>query len=211
MLDTLRQAGWRVIGTERTPEMLAYARQELGLPVFVGGMEALSPEPLFDLIIIFQVLEHLADPATTLKQCAQLLKPEGRLVIGVPNFGSWQARFAGPLWFHLDVPRHLFHFSPESLAAALSEAGLGVGEVRFVSFEHDPYGWAQSILNRMGLRHNGLTRMLMRMDSPSVSGFLQFVVGGFLVVLGLPLAFISWVGRRGALMQVKAVRQSKPA
>ena len=146
MLDTLRRAGWRVVGIERTPEMARFARHDLELPVFAGGVEAIAARPHFDLIILFQVLEHIRDPLSVLRQCATLLKPSGVLIVGVPNLESWQARYTGPHWFHLDVPRHLFHFSPRSLGKVLQMADLTVSRISFVSFEHDPYGWIESIL-----------------------------------------------------------------
>jgi SAM-dependent methyltransferase len=206
MLATLREAGWRVAGTERTPQAAAFARQRLGLPVFVGDLDALSPEPTFELIILFQVLEHLPDPTVTLRQCARLLNPKGRLVVGLPNLASWQARFGGPVWFHLDVPRHLVHFSPESLDRALRQAGLQIARIGFVSLEHDPYGWIQSILNRLGIRHNHLTRLLMRLDDPGVGGIIQVAAAGLLLIPCLALSVVSWIVGKGALMEIQAIR-----
>jgi hypothetical protein len=48
------------------------------------------------------------------------------LIVNVPNFASWQSRFAGRVWFHLDPPRHLVHFMPETLAAILGGAGVAI-------------------------------------------------------------------------------------
>src|SRR5262245_38693340 len=73
MLDVLRQQGWQVLGTERTEESASYARSVLGLQVITGGLEALPKGLRFDLIILFQVLEHIADPLALLEQCARLL------------------------------------------------------------------------------------------------------------------------------------------
>jgi len=124
MLNSLRMYGWQVFGNERILGAAHFARHQLNVPIFVGGLDALSPTPIADLIILFQVLEHLEDPLKTLKQLNPLLKPAGKLIIGVPNFGGWQAKFGGAKWLHLDVPRHLFHFSPQSFHNALMKSGL---------------------------------------------------------------------------------------
>jgi SAM-dependent methyltransferase len=62
MLNALRSKGWDVCGTERTDEMARFAREHFGLTVFVESSSHISHEQKFDLVILFQVLEHLADP-----------------------------------------------------------------------------------------------------------------------------------------------------
>ena len=88
MLDSLRKHGWKVIGSERTVAMARFAHDELGLNVFVGELDAIRPVPTFDLVILFQVLEHLDNPVQVLRQISQRLTPQGRLIIGVPNSTS---------------------------------------------------------------------------------------------------------------------------
>jgi SAM-dependent methyltransferase len=202
MLYSLKQMGWRVVGIERSPEVAAFERQRLGLPIFAGGLESLVPKPCFDLIILFQVLEHMPDPLTTLKQCANLLNPSGKIIIGVPNLDSWQAKYAGPDWFHLDVPRHLFHFSPTSLQNALRLANLTVADFDYISIEHDPYGWIESILNKKRITTNIITRKLMRLDGVVSGGVEVYPLAGLLLVPSLLLSLVSWMRKAGALMQV---------
>ena len=210
MLDALRRDGWRVLGSERNDEMLVIAREKLQIPVFAGDPETLPAEPTFDLIILFQVLEHLPDPAKTLSTLATLLKPGGRLVIGVPNYASWQARFGGTKWFHLDVPRHLFHYTPDSLSRALERAGLTVSDTNDVSPEHDPFGWVQTVLNRLDSRQNRLTRLLMQIDSPDPVNLLHLGLGCLIGVICLPLSLLSWVAGKGAIMQMTAQKPAQP-
>jgi SAM-dependent methyltransferase len=176
--------------------------------VFVGSLDALGSSARFDLIILFQVLEHLAEPLVTLRQSADLLAPGGVMVVAVPNFSSWQARVLGRSWFHLDVPRHLHHFSPPVLAAAFETVGLKVVRTRFVSPEHDPYGWVQSALNRMGVRQNQLTRLLMGMDGEKIgiASVPMLVLSGLLVVPSLMLSLVSWTAGSGAIMEMWAVK-----
>src|SRR5439155_6222187 len=140
-LGALRDRGWRVLGNERTIDDARSALAVNRVPIFVGGLDALRARTRFDLVILFQALEHLAEPMATLRRTPALLQPGGVMVVAVPNCDSWQARIFGRAWFHLDVPRHQHHFSPRTLRFALETVGLRVVRTRFVSFEHDPYGW----------------------------------------------------------------------
>jgi len=201
MLNALRSFGWEVCGTERTEEMAAFAREHFGLTVFVENTQPIPREKRFDLVIMFQVLEHLADPLPQLSRAASLLASGGRLVIGVPNFQSWQAEYGRDGWFHLDVPRHLFHWSPDSLREAAQRSGLKVDSISFVSLEHDPYGWVQSILNRQFGNCNRLTRLLMRAEPWRPKDLVTLALAALLTPVALGLSLASWACGRGAIMQ----------
>jgi SAM-dependent methyltransferase len=202
MLDTLRRWGWQVIGSERTEAAAQIARGQFGLTVLAGGIETLDPDPTFDLILLNQVLEHLEDPSAAVAMLAARLKPGGRLIINVPNFASWQARFGGTGWFHLDPPRHLHHFSLPALTALAGMHGLEIERASYVSPEHDPYGWVQSVLNRFDRRANRLTRLLMRLDPPDAANLLHVALGGLIGIVAPPLSIASWLAGRGALIEI---------
>jgi predicted SAM-dependent methyltransferase len=77
-------------------------------------------------------LEHVHDPLSILREAYQLLVPQGRLVIAVPNIESWPYRWFGRSWFGLDLPRHLTHFCPGTLRAMLECAGFRVESLRML-------------------------------------------------------------------------------
>lgn len=209
MLDSLRRLGWKVFGSERTVQAAHFARRALDMPVFVGGPPAIKPAPLFDLIFLFQVLEHLDNPVDTIRQIGQCLKPNGRLIIGVPNFSGWQRRFGGSKWFHLDIPRHLSHFSAQSLGTLVKTAGLEIERVSFISLEHDPFGWVQSLLNKMDKEPNRLTRLLMGMDPMDLKNLAQVILAVPLGLIGLILAVLSWLCKSGAMIEVIVRKPAK--
>lgn len=206
MLNALRSFGWTVAGTERTEEMARFARDQFGLTVYVESQQPIPAEARFDLVVLFQVLEHLHNPVEELSRAASLLASGGSVIVAVPNFGSWQSRFAKSGWFHLDVPRHLVHLSPESLAQAASKAGLKISTIEFVSFEHDPYGWVQSILNRVFGNGNRLTKLLMRSVPWKVTDGVTLVLATLLTPLAVVLSLFSWSARRGAIMEATLTR-----
>ena len=163
---------------------------------------------------MFHVLEHLSDPLTALTAVARRVKPGGTLILGIPNIASWQARSAGPFWMHLEVPRHLCHFSPDAIERALGASGFRMTRLDFRSFEHDPFGWVQSTLDRLGFEQSLLVKLLARMQdrrSDVLSTLVASVLAIPLGALGLVLALASWRAGAGAVMEVWATREDRPA
>jgi len=206
MLHALRSRGWEVCGTERTEAMAATARDRYGIRMYVDPEGPQAGHDRFDLIILFQVLEHLSDPVAALKRAAALLGDGGRIVVGVPNRASWQAAFGRGAWFHLDVPRHLVHFTPAALAATAAQAGLRVEAVGFVSPEHDPYGWVQTILNRWAGNANRLSLLLMGAEAWRMRDLVTLAAVMAIGPVAVALALVSWPCRRGAVMEAILVR-----
>jgi SAM-dependent methyltransferase len=206
MLVALRRRGWRVLGIERNEAVAETARRALGIEIVATPIESLPADAQFDLIIMFHVLEHIGDPLTLLRECAKRLAPGGRLITNVPNFSSWQSRFAGSKWLHLDVPRHLVHFTPQTLAATLDRAGLRLTEISYASLEHDPYGWVESTVNQLTGRANTLTRFLMGLDPFGPAVLLSCALSILLAPPALLLSMVSWVAGSGALMEAIAVK-----
>lgn len=207
MLATFRKYGWQVLGIERNENIARKTQQALGIEVLTTPIETLPGDARFDLIILFHVLEHIAEPEAILRECMTRLNAGGRLIINVPNFGSWQSLFAGSQWLHLDPPRHLIHFTPKTLTAILDRCGLQPVGISFVSPEHDPYGWIESIINRLTGNDNTLTRFLMGIDRFGVKVVLSFLLGFLLFLPAIALSAISWFARKGALMEVTAAKK----
>ena len=209
MLSAMRDSGWRVIGSEISISTARSAAEENQVAVFVGELDALHSSAQFDFVILFQVLEHVSEPFTVLRRCADLLSVDGAIVVAVPNFSSWQARLFGKSWLHLDVPRHQHHFSPKSLQYAMEKAGLKVLRTRFASLEHDPYGWVQSTLNNIGFKQNLLMKFLMGFREQGTSITTVAVMIGLSVVLVIPsllLSIVSWAAGDGAIVEVWCVK-----
>jgi len=209
MLGALRARGWRAIGSERELGAAQIAHAASGAPMFVGDLGAVRPTAGLDLVVMFHVLEHLARPEAALRSAAERLRPGGTIVLGLPNIASWQSRCAGRRWMHLDVPRHLCHFTPDAIERALATAGFRLDRITFTSFEHDPLGWVQAALEKLGFEDGIVLKVLfgVRGRRTSAIGTLAAIVlaiplGG----IGLVLAIASWQVGSGALMEVWATR-----
>ncbi len=209
MLAALRKRGWNVVGLERTDESARHAREVLGLDVHVGDVDVLGAEGQFDLIIMNQVLEHLADPMRRLQASARLLRPGGWLIVGVPNLDSWQFRYSQEHWVQLDIPRHLGHFTPAALDGALQRAGLQFDHIRFPNLEYDPFGWTQAVLNQLGFEQNLALSWLTGQKRGKLLTPVGFLAGVLTVLLAGPsfvLSVVSWIAKAGAIMEVRASR-----
>jgi 2-polyprenyl-3-methyl-5-hydroxy-6-metoxy-1,4-benzoquinol methylase len=161
VLGALAEFGFEVHGQEISAEAVRGADPRAEIRIAASLAEAEYDEKSFDQIIIWHVLEHLSDPARTLREAHRLLRPGGRLIVAVPNLSSLQARWAGADWFHLDLPRHLYHFPLEALRRLMVESGFQIGPTHHFSLRQNPFGWIQSGLNRFASSpRNGLYAML---------------------------------------------------
>ena len=123
-LHTMQQAGWTITGLEPDETARKKAAE-------LYSIQPQSPDHLFQLpdrsfhaITMWHVLEHVHDLHGYLKQIATLLHPEGKLFIAVPNYTSHDAAVYNENWAAYDVPRHLYHFSPESMESLLTTYNL---------------------------------------------------------------------------------------
>ena len=124
LLEMRNLPGWDLTGVEINSSAAEIAMEQ-GLNVKIGTLEeAKFPDSAFDVVTLWDVLEHLHDPTATLEEISRILNPDGIVVLRVPNLDSWDARFFGRCWNGLDPPRHLFVFRPQILKELLKRAGF---------------------------------------------------------------------------------------
>ncbi len=130
-LRAMAQAGWEVWGLEPSPRAAEVAGKISGAPVLVARLEEADlPTGFFDVITLWDVVEHLHDPRAGLEQVGRALRPGGLLVVSTPDFDSPDRRLFGKYWFGYDLPRHLYIFTEETVSALLTGTGFQVVEVR---------------------------------------------------------------------------------
>lgn len=161
MLSYMRALGYEAHGLELSDTAARHARDVLKLDVVTGDFLTSPHEKnRYNAVIFCHTLEHFSNPVAAVARAYELLKPGGMLWIAVPNYGSWQSRFFGRWWFHVDAPRHYFHFTTKSLEAILQRHRFRVVQLDHFSFEQNPYGLLQSIFNAAGFRFNLLYSLL---------------------------------------------------
>lgn len=124
-LESLKGRGWNLHGIEMSAESARIAEARSGAQLFVGDiLDAPFCRESFDVITCFDVLEHLYEPRRVMAKVAEWLKPGGIFYVLVPNVDGAEARVFGSYWHGLELPRHLFHYSPASLTFLARSAGL---------------------------------------------------------------------------------------
>ena len=129
-LRAAKKRGWFVMGIE--PNLSARTLANLKAPNTVFDAETLQtlPEKSFDVITLWHVLEHLPNLEEDVKTFQKLLKPNGRIVVAVPNFQSFDADYFKAYWAAYDVPRHLWHFSQSAISKAFSKVQMETESTR---------------------------------------------------------------------------------
>lgn len=188
-LAHMADTGVDVAGFEPSAAGAARARAKVGVGVVYDDLAKVTGA--FDVVTAWQVLEHVAEPRPFLARLRSLLAPGGALVVSVPNFASLEAQLGGDAWFHLDVPRHLHHFSIPSLRGLVSGSGFEVVDVDTFSVEYGPFGLLQTAMNLLPMERNALYQLAKHgrpLSSFSMATALSLVVGaaagGAAAVLG---------------------------
>ncbi len=196
--------GWSVYGTEMNTQL----GRDAGLDVR-ESVDAMENEGPFAVVTIWHVLEHLKDPKGTLEKVAKLLQPGGSLLIAVPDADGIQARLFGNKWFHLDVPRHLFHFGDKSLSRLLEASGFDVLKRRHQEFEFDVLGWSQSALNKVMPEPNAFFYRLTGRAPELTRGELaaNYTLGTALSALAIPATAASTLVGKGGTLVLTARRK----
>lgn len=215
LLSYLGELGYEPHGIEVSDMAAWHARHRLGLDVLTGDFLAIPhQQERFQAVVFWHSLEHLARPVEALARARELLKPGGLIAVAVPNNESLQARLFGRHWFHLDVPRHYYHFGASSLEALLTRQRLRVVRCDHFCFEQNPYGWLQSFYNALGFDFNFLYSLLKDRSARTIEArrhplqaLAALVLLPPLLVLSLALTLLEAALRRGGTIEVYALKE----
>ena len=129
-LKVAAEAGWKVTGVEPCGWLADYGVRHLGVNILpVTLQQAQFANSYFDVVTMWDVLEHVPDPKSDLREVWRVLKPGGLLVVNSPDVGTWMARLAGRRWwFFLSV--HLYYFTADTLERVLHETGFSGFQTR---------------------------------------------------------------------------------
>jgi 2-polyprenyl-3-methyl-5-hydroxy-6-metoxy-1,4-benzoquinol methylase len=142
-MQVLSAAGFEAHGVEISAVIARHAQERLGLhSVHVGTLDGCPHPPnSFDLITMWDVVEHVVDPVALLAKARELLRPDGVLVLETQNIDSAFARLLGRRWHHYKHGEHIYHFNPQTVRTLLRSAGFHVEKLtprfggKYVSFD----------------------------------------------------------------------------
>lgn len=138
-LQRMERLGWETYGIEMNETSAKHARSILDTgEIFLGTIESVPlKQNEFDVVHGSMVLEHIADPLAALRKMHFVLKKNGQLILSVPNFAGFEYRIFGRYCYALQVPQHLNHFVPESIASALQSQGFELRNMVFERVDRD--------------------------------------------------------------------------
>lgn len=208
LLGLMKRRGFQVIGVDFSQEAAAVAETENGVQVVVGSLEdAAFPAHSFDIVTLFHVMEHVTNPRNVLREVARILRPEGSIVLQVPNIDSWQFRLFGSQWYGLDIPRHVIDYSKEAMLRLLSDAGFTIHRIRHFNLRDNAPAFVSSLFPSLdpvsrAVRH----RKSNIRESPALA-WARHLTYLLLVLCAYPLAILESAFGHGATVMIEARRK----
>ena len=200
-LRMLRELGYAAVGLDSSLGAAGVAWKNNGAPAVCAS---LVPSPFMPntcaAITMFHVLEHLYDPQSYLEEARTLLRPNGRLIVQVPNAACWQFVLLRDGWSGLDVPRHLLDFRVRDLEALLGQAGFEILERKHFSLRDNPAGFATSLAPRL----DPMARRIRGVRESQSTTLFKSILYFCLVVASLPFAVLEAACHAGSTIMVEA-------
>jgi SAM-dependent methyltransferase len=200
-LGMMRQRGRRVVGLDFSREAAGIAWRLQQVPALAGDLRC---APLragsFAGLTMFHVMEHLYDPRAYLAAARELLAPDGRLVVQVPNAASWQARLLGRAWNGADIPRHLTDFRGRDLEKMIESAGFEVLRRKYFSLRDNPAGLASSLAPSL----DPMARRVRRVPESTGVRLAKDLTYFALVVASLPFVLVEAACGAGSTVMIEA-------
>lgn len=129
-LFAMKEKSWKIVGIEPSDAARDIAQNRLGIPLLRPEDSAQLPDHSFDLITLWHVLEHVDDLKHQITEFQRLLKPNGRLLLALPNYKSYDAQHYKQYWAAWDVPRHLNHFCPDSIHSIFDSTSIELVDIQ---------------------------------------------------------------------------------
>ncbi len=206
-LQEAQAQGWIVHGVEQSNEGAQRTQERLHIPV-IPETELQTAEE-YDVITLWHVLEHVHQPHLLLQELKKHLTTQGILFLSVPNINSWQYKLYGSNAFHLDIPRHIIHYSPQTIKLLLHKNGYRILTIRHFSPEYGPFGFIQGTLNSITKDFNYFYNRLKRGygNAHTSTKLITYILLPFLIILSIPFVLGESIAKQGASIQITATKR----
>ena len=198
-LHMMRRLGsWELYGLDISPAATKYARERCGVNTFTGELaDAGYPDTHFDVVTMWDVMEHVYDPTSTMIEVRRILKPAGLFLVRVPNVATWDARLFGGYWGGYDAPRHLYVFSPETFRGLLQKAGFQVKRMRSLVLSYHPFALSMGFWLDEKLRDGTIKSALLTLNNSRLPRVLTLPVFSVLRFFNTTFAMTVFATKEG--------------
>jgi len=191
----------RVAGLDFSLDAAGAAWRRLGVPAVCASLSSAPfPPSSCSAITMFHVLEHLYDPASYLAAAHSLLRPDGRLIVQVPNAACWQFLLFGDRWNGIDVPRHLIDFRERDLESLLTSRGFEILRVKHFSLRDNPAGMATSLAPAL----DPMARRIRGVPEGPLQKLCKDLIYAALVAASTPFTMLEAACRAGSTIMFEA-------
>ena len=189
LLFAFKLRGWKTFGVDTSEEACRRAMNILGGNVNNCSLNGCSfPDRYFDVVFLNHVIEHMPHPHEELIEIGRILKDDGVFLVSTPNIDSYQFEVTKDKWLHLDIPRHLIFYSPNTISILLRSVGFEVVKTSFPLFDF-PFDFYFSL----------------KLKRASKSGLVDLIISPILRVISIAVKLLpAWRGS----MAVVAVKKS---
>jgi 2-polyprenyl-3-methyl-5-hydroxy-6-metoxy-1,4-benzoquinol methylase len=187
----MARKGWDVAGIEFSHD--AAAARAAGLAVHEGALESIREldADSLDLVVGWMVLEHLHQPVAALQSLRAWSKPDGWLVMSLPNAGAWEFKLFGNAWYPMHLPNHLFHYTADSVRKILDAGGWSLHSVHYQRTLKDlprTVGFALDDAQRLPRT----SKWLVQLSNSHRWKFAGYPLGAFLAAVGQSSRMTIW-------------------
>ncbi len=181
-----------------------FANSKNPLVKSVGVERMREPKNSFNIVMFWESFEHLKNPLVALRRASSTLLSNGYLIIECPNYSSWERFLFGSHWFHLDPPRHLYHYTPRGLSTLLEDLDFKIiKREQIYAPEYIPVGLAQSILYSISIKLN-----IFNEQQDKVKSLLVILLLSFLSIIMIPVSYAFYLFK-GSPIQLVIAKKSK--
>lgn len=179
-MDEAAKRGWQVEGLDVSQYAVDYVQRRFGHTAYNGSLTSVDlPHTAYDLVTMYDVIEHVPDPRAYVQRVADLLKPGGVFELATPDVGSFPARLTGKRWIGYKLSEeHVYYFSVATLRRMLAEAGFEVVHVRHIG----KYVTLRLFLDRLGFYAPWLSKPLELLERAFHLSERSFYVNPFDIV-----------------------------
>jgi SAM-dependent methyltransferase len=205
LLALLKRRGFRVRGVDFSAEASAIAKLENDVDVAIGALDEVHfPDQSFDVVTLFHVMEHVTNPRDVLREVSRILKPQGVVILQVPNIESWQFRIFGPKWYGLDIPRHVIDYSKNSMLKLLGDSGFVPARIRHFNLRDNAPALASSIFPSLDPLSRSVRHRKRNIRESAPLTWLRHALYLFSVLGAYPVAILESAFGQGATVMIEA-------